>query len=73
MLRHPNKHINMALLYAIKHGWKVVKSGKSAHSFCRLRCIKGHEEHQMSVWSTPRNPENHAKQILRKVDECGDK
>jgi hypothetical protein len=25
---------------------------------------------QMSVWSTPRNTENHAKQIRRKVDHC---
>lgn len=24
----------------------------------------------MSVWSTPKNAENHAKQIIRKVDEC---
>lgn len=24
----------------------------------------------MSVWSTPKSPENHAKQIKRKVDAC---
>jgi hypothetical protein len=24
----------------------------------------------MSVWSTPRNAENHAKKIIRKVDNC---
>ncbi len=24
----------------------------------------------MSIWSTPKNPEQHAKQIRRKVDEC---
>ncbi len=24
----------------------------------------------MSIWSTPKNPELHAKQIRRKVDHC---
>lgn len=70
MAKHPNKHIQAALEYAQRHGWQVVSSGKSAHSFCRLRCLQGHSEHQMSVWSTPKSPENHAKQIIRKVNEC---
>ncbi|OAM31705.1 hypothetical protein A7P96_04510 [Eikenella sp. NML03-A-027] len=70
MGKHPNKHIRAALAYAEQHGWAVVPAGKSAHAFCRLRCLQGHTEHQMSVWSTPRNPENHAKQIIRKVNEC---
>lgn len=72
MAKHPNKSIQAALEYAKKHGWEIVPSGRSAHSFCRLRCKQGHTEHQMSIWSTPRNPENHAKQILRKVKECGE-
>lgn len=72
MAKHPNKHIQEALEYAQKHGWEIIPSGKSSHSFCRLRCKRGHNEHQMSVWSTPRSPENHAKQIIRKVKECGE-
>lgn len=72
MAKHPNKSIQAALEYAKKHGWEIVPYGRSAHSFCRLRCKQGHTEHQMSIWSTPRNPENHAKQILRKVKECGE-
>ena len=24
----------------------------------------------MSIWSTPRNPVNHANQIIRKVNQC---
>lgn len=67
---HPNKEIRKAIQYAVSKGWHIVKSGKSSHAFCRLRCDFGHGEHQMSVWSTPKNPENHAKQIIRKVDEC---
>lgn len=70
MDKHPNKHIREAIEYAIENGWDVVESGKSSHAFCRLRCIVGHTEHQMSVWSTPRNPENHAKQIIRNVNQC---
>ena len=70
MAKHPNKHIQAAIQYAEQHGWQIVQSGKSAHSFCRLCCLRGHSEHQMSVWSTPKSPENHAKQIIRKVNEC---
>ncbi|MEG9489242.1 hypothetical protein [Mannheimia indoligenes] len=73
MSKHPNKHIQTALDYAVQNGWEILKSGKSAHSYCRLRCVLGHSEHQMSVWSTPRSTENHAKQIIRKVHECGEK
>lgn len=70
MNKHPNKHIRAAIEYALQHGWQMVPAGKSAHAFCRLRCIRGHTEHQISVWSTPRQPENHAKHILRKIKEC---
>nr|WP_282557672.1 hypothetical protein [Providencia burhodogranariea] len=73
MKRHPNKHIQAAIEYAILQGWVLVSSGNSSHAFCRLRCGNAeneHQSHQMSVWSTPSNPENHAKQIRRKVDNC---
>ncbi|MCU4358463.1 hypothetical protein [Acinetobacter ursingii] len=70
MSKHPNKHIEEAIQYAMENGWYVVESGKSAHSFCRLKCVYGYSEHQMSIWSTPKSPENHAKQIRRKADQC---
>ena len=70
MKRHPNKHIREALEYALENGWEVIETGKSAHAFCRIRCLLGHGEHVMGVWSTPKNAENHAKQILRKVNQC---
>jgi len=69
--KHSNKEIRAALDYALKQGWVIVKAGKSAHAFCKIRCGNpGHETHTLSVWSTPKNPTNHARAIIKKVDEC---
>jgi hypothetical protein len=68
--RHPNKHIEAALRYAEAKGWRYHAAGHSAHAWGRLLCRAGHVEHQFSVWSTPRNPEGHAKHIRRMVDRC---
>jgi hypothetical protein len=65
---HPNKHIRAALEYADEKGWRFIKS--HGHAFGRILCGHGHGDCQMSIWSTPRNPENHAKAIRRKVDSC---
>lgn len=73
MKRHPNKHIQEAIEYALSKGWLWIAPGKSAHCFCRLRCGSPegeHKDHQMSVYSTPKSEENHAKQIRRTVDRC---
>lgn len=70
MKKHPNKHIREAIEYAVENGWDVVDTGKSGHAFCRLKCNVGHAEHLFSVWSTPKSPENHAKQIKTKVKQC---
>lgn len=70
MKKHPDKHIRAALEYAQSCGWVIVPAGGSAHAFCRLKCVRGHAGHMMSVWSTPKSPENHARQIRRKIDEC---
>ncbi|XBS70052.1 hypothetical protein ABK905_01670 [Acerihabitans sp. KWT182] len=69
MKEHPNKHIHAAIKYALTRGWKFRAS--QGHAFGRLCCGKPeHIKHQMSVWSTPKNPEHHAKQICRQVDRC---
>jgi len=73
MKKHPNKHIQAAIGYALSRGWTWVSPGDSAHCFCKLRCGNPkdeHRHHQMSVWSTPKSAENHARQIRRKVDQC---
>ncbi len=69
--KHPNKEIEAAILYAEKNGWIYKDSGKSAHAWGRLLCpLHTREGHQMSVWSTPRNPYNHSRQIEKLVDQC---
>lgn len=69
--KHPNKEIEQAICYAESEGWRYQASGKSAHAWGKLLCpLASREGHSMSVWSTPRNTENHAKQIKRNVDAC---
>ncbi|MFK3660303.1 hypothetical protein ACI2I2_07220 [Scandinavium sp. NPDC088450] len=71
MKEHPDKHIRAAIRYAESKGWHFTFGGKSSHCYGRLMCgIPWHREHMMSVWSTPGNPQNHAYQIIRKVDSC---
>lgn len=74
--KHPNKHIEEALQYAESKSWRIEKSAGQAHSWgkmycpenspiCRdnLFCIK-------SIWSTPKNPQQHARDIKRVIDGC---
>lgn len=68
---HPSKEIEQAILYAEKHGWIYKDTGQSSHAWGRLLCpLHTREGHQMSIWSTPRDDMNHAKQIRRLVDRC---
>jgi hypothetical protein len=67
--RHPNKIIQAALAYAAGQGWAVIKStGGSAHAWGVMRCPG--DCPQVSVFSTPRVPENHARALRRAVDRC---
>lgn len=69
--KHPNKIIEEALDFAIKLGWRYQKVGNSAHAWGRLLCPRDSREGcSMSIWSTPKNPESHAKQIIRRVKQC---
>jgi hypothetical protein len=71
MANHPNKHIREAIEYAKKHGWKFEKAGARAHAFGSLCCpLSKREGCLIHVFSTPRNPENHANWIRRQVDRC---
>lgn len=76
MEKHPNKHINDAVKYAVENGWEVVEAGSSSHAWARLKCPYNDPECRCgkfclkSVWSTPKNPQDHAKQIRRIVDRC---
>lgn len=67
--RHPNKAIEKALAYARANRWTVIKStGGSAHAWGVIRCPG--DCPQVSIYSTPRVPENHARALQRAVDRC---
>ncbi|MBB4305016.1 hypothetical protein GGD81_004082 [Rhodobium orientis] len=67
--RHPDKHIESAVQYAEEAGWRVEK--RSGHCWGRLFCARADSSGCMaSVWCTPKNPQNHAKAIMRLVDKC---
>jgi len=68
---HPNKEIEGAIQYAESKGWRYKSSGNSAHAWGRLLCpYEDRDGCSLSVWSTPKNTVNHAKQIRRIVDRC---
>lgn len=69
--RHPNKGVEKAIRQAESLGWRYRKAGGSAHAWGRLLCpLQEREGCSMSVWSTPRNPDVHAKQIHDRVGSC---
>lgn len=76
--RHPNKTIEAALAKMEDLGWTVETSkGRSAHAWGFVRCPQNAKDKcrngvfcQTQVWSTPRNPTSHARDILRKARGC---
>jgi hypothetical protein len=68
--RHPNKHIEAALRAAEALGWQV-RPSPNGHAWGHLYCpYHTREGCRISIWSTPKNPENHARHIRRDVDSC---
>jgi hypothetical protein len=59
----------MALQHAESHGCRVEKAGRSSHAWGRVYAPDGASI--MSIWSTPKSPENHARQILRFIIRHG--
>ena len=71
MNEYPNKHIRDAIDDAIASGWRLVKSGPRAHAWGRLYCpFETRGGCIITVYGTPRVPENHARYICRLVDAC---
>lgn len=69
--KHHNKEIEQAIRYAESKGWRYQATGHSAHAWGRILCpLATREGHAISIWSTPKNAQNHAKQIKRNVDDC---
>jgi len=74
--RHPKKEIEAALRHAALHGWRVEQAKGNGHAWGRIYCPDNDKECRCgefcvsSVWSTPKNPGNHANAIRRIVDNC---
>ena len=67
--RHPKKEIEEAVVYAESRGWDLIRSG--SHVWGILHCPgRGRGGHRVSVYSTPRNPTAHARDLRREVDRC---
>jgi hypothetical protein len=72
--KHPNKEVESALRHAEAHGWRISVGG--SHAWGRIYCPYNDPECRCgefcitSVWSTPRNAGNHARDLRRVVDNC---
>jgi hypothetical protein len=68
---HPNKPIREAVDFAVSRSWRLVKSGPRAHAWGRLYCpARTRGGCILTVYGTPRVPENHARYIRRLVEAC---
>lgn len=68
---HPNKEIEAAVTYAEAKGWRYKAAGKSAHAWGKFLCpFADRSGCHVFVWSTPKRPESHAKEIRRTVGKC---
>ena len=72
--KHPHKDIEGVLNHAEANGWQVVLGG--SHAWGKMYCPYNDDECRCglhcitSIWSTPKNPGNFAKQLRRVVDGC---
>jgi hypothetical protein len=65
--RHPKKEVEQALSRAEQARLNVQQNTKRGHKWGDVGCQdKNHA--RKSVWSTPRNPGNHAKDINKYTD-----
>lgn len=76
MKKHSNKEVRAAIKYAIAQGWEFDE--RNGHAFGILNCptnkgCRGGHYCTLSVWSTPKSPENHAKSIMSAINKCTSK
>lgn len=74
-MKHPDKDINKAIKHAVECGWTVKKSNAQAKPWGIMKCplnskCRTGNSCSVSIWSTPRDPQNHAKMIFKVVDGC---
>lgn len=72
--KHPHKDIEYALRYAEGQGWRI--DDKGGHAWGKIYCPYNDNDCRCgefciaSVWSTPKSPTAHARQITRVVHNC---
>jgi hypothetical protein len=72
--KHPNKEVEAALKHAESRGWEVEPGG--SHAWGKVYCPYKDEDCRCgefcitSVWSTPKNPGNHARDLRKVVNNC---
>lgn len=72
--QHPKKEVEAALQHAEANNWTVEVGG--AHAWGKMYCPYNDVECRCgefcitSIWSTPKSAGNHAKQLIRVVNNC---
>lgn len=72
--KHSKKEVEEALKHAELQGWTIETGG--GHCWGKIYCPYNDAECRCgefcitSVWSTPKNPGNHADQLYRVVKNC---
>lgn len=64
--RHPKKEVHEAVKELSEANWDI--EPRTGHAWGVARCPHGCC--QVSIWSTPQSPENHAKQLRRSLERC---
>lgn len=68
--RHPKKDVEQALRFAEEYGWTVTPTA-SGHRWGEMVCTDdGRDACRVSIWSTPKNPGNHANRLRQRVRNC---
>jgi hypothetical protein len=73
---HPKKEVEEAIEHAENNGWHVEVKGGRGHAWGQIFCPYKDDECRCgifcitSIWSTPKNPGNHAKDLKRVVNNC---
>jgi len=71
MSSHPNKHIREAMKFAQNNGWRFEKASARAHIYGTMYCPhSGRDGCRFRVYSTPSDPEEHARKLIREVEQC---
>lgn len=65
---HSKKEVRRALAEAAEAGFEVKATNTRGHSWGYVDCPDAECTMRLYVWSTPKNPNNHAMQIRRFVE-----